>query len=141
MSDMTQPDQSEVVDLTESPPLGELVAQATADLTTLMRKEVELAKAELTADLDQAKRGGVLFGTAGALAYLTLLMLSFAAAWGLAAVIPAGWAFAIVGVVYGIAALIAYQRAKREMANFSPTPEQTIETLKEDVQWAKHPTN
>lgn len=141
MSDMTQRDESEVVDLTETQPLGELVAQATADLTKLMRKEVELAKAELTTDLNQAKRGGVLFGTAGALAYLTLLMLSFAAAWGLASIMPAGWAFAIVGVVYGVAAFIAYRRAKREMANFSPAPEQTIETLKEDVQWAKHPTN
>ena len=59
MSDMTQRDESEVVDLTETQPLGELVAQATADLTTLMRKEVELAKAELTTDLNQAKRGGV----------------------------------------------------------------------------------
>ena len=134
-----------VVDVTETSgeprPLSELISQAAQDATTLMRKEVELAKVEVRQEINQAKKAGLMFGIAGLLGYMTLVMLSFAAAWGLASVMSNGLAFAIVGVIYAVATAIAFLVARRAMKQVSPTPEVTIETVKEDVQWAKHPTN
>lgn len=133
--------QQDVVDVSETKPLGDLISQAASDVSTLMRKEVELAKAEIRQEVDHAKKAGIFFGVTGVLAYMAVFLLSFAAAWGLAAIMPTGWAFAIVGAIYAVAAAVAYFRARSAMKQVNPVPEQTIETLKEDVQWAKHPTS
>jgi hypothetical protein len=50
---------------------------------------------------------------------------------------PTGLAFLIVGVVLGAAAAIALLAGKKRMEGFNPVPEQTVETLKEDVEWAR----
>lgn len=117
--------------------LGELFSDMTADLGLLMRKELDLAKAETKEELKKAGTAAGAFGGAAFAGYLALLMLSFAAAWGLAEVIAAGWAFLIVGVVYGIVAAVLFLQGKNRIKQVSPVPEQTVETLKEDVEWAK----
>lgn len=119
--------------------IGELFARASQDLSTIVRNEIELAKVELRQDVAQVKRGGAMFAGTAALAYLAVLMVAFAAAWGLAAIMPTGWAFLIVAVVCAIAAFVSLQLGKRAMRDFTPGPEQTIETLREDLQWARHP--
>jgi uncharacterized membrane protein YqjE len=116
--------------------LSELFSEMTTKIQLLLRKEVELAKLETTEQLSKAGKAGAMFGAAGVIAFLALLLLSFAAAWGLAAVLPTGVAFLIVGVVFlALAGLLGMQGRKR-VAGMRP-PEQTVKTLKDDVQVAK----
>jgi hypothetical protein len=117
--------------------LGELFSEMTSDLTLLLRKELDLAKAETKEELRKAGTAAGAFGGAAFAGYMAVVLLSFAAAWGLAAVIPTGWAFLIVGVLYGIVGAVLFLGGRHRMKQVSPVPEQTVETLKEDVQWAK----
>lgn len=126
---------------TTEPSLGELVGQATKDMSTLVRKEIELAKAELSEELAKAGRGAGMFGGAGVTALYGLTFVSLAAMFGLGAVMPLGWAALIVGAVYLLAAGILALTGKKAFAGFSPKPERTIKTLKEDAQWARHPSS
>ena len=130
-----------VIDTTRDPSLGELVGQATKDLSTLVRKEVELAKAELSAEVAKAGKGAGMFGGAGVAGLYGLGFLSLAAMFGLGAVMPLGWAALVVGAVYVLLAGILALTGKRAFRDFSPKPERTIKTLKEDAQWARHPNS
>jgi hypothetical protein len=67
--------------------------------------------------------------------------LSFAAAWGLAALLPVGVAFFLVGVVWAIAAGVLAVRGRKKLQEVHPVPEQTVETLQEDKQWAQNLRN
>jgi Putative Actinobacterial Holin-X, holin superfamily III len=119
-------------------PLGELLKQLSEDTTRLVRQEIELAKAELTQKGRQAGVGAGLFGAAGVLGFLALAALTTCFILALDAVMPAWLAALLVAVVYGaVAAVLAMRgRAKVKQA-VPPVPEQTIETVKEDVEWAK----
>lgn len=125
------------INLTDDRPLGELVGEMTRDVSLIMRKEVELAKVEIKEEVAKSGKAAGLFGATGAFGYLALIMVSFAAAWGLAALMPVGWAFLIVGVVHAVIAAITGLMGKKTIKSVTPVPEQTVETLKEDVQWAK----
>lgn len=121
--------------------LGELVSAATRDLSLLLHKEVELAKAEITAELKRAGLGAGLLGGAGFLGFFALLMLSAAAAFGIAAGagIPVWAGFLIVGAAYGGAAGGGALLGLRTVVKVGP-PQRTIRTVKDDLAWAKHPT-
>lgn len=120
--------------------LGELVATATRDLSSLMRQEVELAKVEIKRDVVAASKGAGMFGGAGFLAVLGVVFVSIGAAYGLHWLgLPLGWSFAIVGAVYFVLAGILALTGKKSLSKMGP-PEKTIETLKDDASWAKHPT-
>ena len=117
--------------------LGELFGTLTSDLSELMRSEMELARVELKEEATKAGKAAGLLG-AGALAgYLALTLLAFAAAWGLAEVVDAGWAFLIVGLVVGAIAAVLALKGKERMNAVNPVPDQTMETLKEDARWAR----
>jgi hypothetical protein len=122
--------------------VGEIVGKVTADLSTLMRQELELAKAEIKAEVSKGGKAAGMLGGAGGAGYFAVLFLSLTIMFALAELFgegPGAHALAalIVTVLYGIAAAVLYLRGRREMQNVSPTPTQTVETLKEDVQWAK----
>ncbi len=117
--------------------LQELWSDMTREATVLLRKEVELAKIETKEQLGRAGKAGGAFGAAGLAGFMALQLLSFAAAWGLAAVLPTGFAFLIVGVVYLVVALVLFSGARKKAAEIQMVPRQTVETLKEDVQWAR----
>jgi uncharacterized membrane protein YqjE len=121
----------------EAQSLGELFSRLTADLSKLVRDEVELAKVEINETVENVKTAGVSIGAAGVLGIMAFVMLSFAAAWGLAEVVPAGVAFLIVGAAYGLVALALVAVGRQRLKAAKPVPEQTVETLKEDVAWAK----
>jgi uncharacterized membrane protein YqjE len=121
--------------------VGQLLGDATKDLQALARKEFALAKAEAKEELQNAVAAGKSFGVAGLMGYLALVMLSFAAAWALAAIIPTGWAFFAVGVVFALVAAVMALRGRRELRKFDAVPEETVETLKEDVEWLKSRKN
>jgi uncharacterized membrane protein YqjE len=118
--------------------LGELFSQLTSDLSALMRDEVQLAKVELKEEVARAGRAGGLLGGAAFAGYMVVVTLSFALAWGLAEVMAVGWAFLIVAVVWAVVGGFLYLRGRQQLNAVKLVPEQTVETLKEDVQWAKN---
>jgi hypothetical protein len=117
--------------------LGGLVGQLTTDLGALLRDEVQLAKVELKEDATRAAKAGGMLGAAGFAGFMTVLLLSFAAAWGLAEVVPIGVAFLIVGIVWGVVGAVLYAAGRARMREVDVKPEQTIETMQENIQWAK----
>ena len=120
--------------------LGELVAAATKDLSLLVQQEVTLAKAEIKKEVASAGKGAGLFGGAGVSGLFALLFLSISAAYGISWLgVPLGCAFFTVGLLYLIVAAVLALKGKKEISQVGP-PEKTIETLKDDVAWAKHPT-
>jgi hypothetical protein len=116
--------------------LGELFGDLTSDLSMLFRKEVELAKVEARDEFKRAGRAAGMFGGAGVGAWMALLFLSLGIAWLLDQAINTALAFALVGAAWGVVALVMAKRGQREMATVKPLP-QTVESIKEDVQWVK----
>jgi hypothetical protein len=117
--------------------LPQLITEMTSEVGALVRKELELAKVETKQEVSNAAKAGGLFGGVAVAAHMALLFLSLAAAWGLAAALPRGVAFLIVGVLYGVAAAVLLAAARARAKRVNPVPEQTVETLKEDVEWLK----
>ena len=138
---MSATDHSDGTDLSRNPKapdrsLGELLSEMTGDLSTLMRKEVELAKLEAKDELRRAGKAGGMLGAGGVAAHFALLFASFALAWLLDEVMHPALAFLVVAVLYGIAAALLLSRGREQMKQLQG-PKQTIETLKEDVEWAR----
>ena len=125
------------IDVTDDTSLGDLFSRLTEDLSRLVRDEVELAKTEISETVGNVKTAGLSIGAAGVLGIMAFVLLSFAAAWGLAEVLATGAAFLIVGGAYGLVALVLVALARQRLKAATPVPEQTVETLKEDVAWAK----
>jgi uncharacterized membrane protein YqjE len=118
--------------------LGELLKQLSEETTRLVHQELELAKAELTQKGKQAGMGAGMFGGAGAIGLAALGALTACIILALNAVMPAWLAALIVAVVYGIIAVVLVKQGQARMKRATPpVPEQTIETVKEDVEWAK----
>jgi tetrahydromethanopterin S-methyltransferase subunit C len=111
--------------------VGQLVGQAAEELSTLMRQELALAKAEIKQEAMKAGRAWGMFGGAGFAGYMVLLFASIAAWWGLATVVPNGWAALIVTAVWAVIGAVLYQQGRRQMRQVHPMPERTAETLKE----------
>jgi Putative Actinobacterial Holin-X, holin superfamily III len=111
--------------------VGQLLGEVSRDLSTLMRQEVELAKAEIKTEVAKAGKGAGMLGGAGFAGYLFLLFLSCAAWWGLANVMDPGWAALIVAVVWGVVAAVLAATGRATLKRVNPKPERTIETAKE----------
>jgi len=117
--------------------LPQLITEMTGEVGALVRKELELAKVETKQEVTNAAKAGGLFGGVAVTGHMALLFLSLAVAWGLAAALPRGVAFLIVGVLYAVAAAVLFVAARKRAQQVNPVPEQTVETLKEDVEWLK----
>ena len=118
--------------------LPELLKQLSEQTTRLVHQELELAKAELQEKGKQAGQGAGMFGGAGALGLAALGALTACFILALNAVMPAWLAALIVAVVYGIIAFVLVKQGQAKLRQATPpVPDQTIETVKEDVEWAK----
>jgi uncharacterized membrane protein len=119
--------------------VGELLRELSEETSTLVRQEVQLAKAELSAKVKQAGKGAVLLGAAAVMglallgaftAFLILVLDLVLAAW-LAAL--------VVTVVYAVIVAVLALAGRSALRKATPVaPEQTVETVKEDVEWAKN---
>lgn len=117
---------------------GDLVKQLSEQTTTLVRKELELAKAELSEKGRVAGQGAGMFGGAAVVGLLALGTLTTMILALLDKTMDLWVAALILTVVYGaIAAVLAMSGKNRVKQGMPPAPEQTVETVKEDVQWAK----
>lgn len=114
-------------------PLSELFTTMTTELSTLFRQEVDLAKAEVRQEAGKAGQAVGMLAAGGIAALIAVLILAMAAGFGLAEIMPTGWAFALVGVVIAIVAAVLFASGKKRLSAVNPRPDQTIETLKEDM--------
>ncbi|MFX1822393.1 phage holin family protein, partial [Pseudarthrobacter sp. CC4] len=110
--------------------LGELLGDVTRDLSTLMRQEVELAKAELKQSATKAGKGSGMLAGAGVAGHFVLVFLSLGLMFALGALMPLGWAALIVAVVWGITAAVLASIGRKELKQIKGLP-QTGETLSE----------
>ena len=122
---------------TEDRSLSELVSEVTGEIATLFRQEVELARVETSEQVSRAAKAGGMLGAAAVIGFLDLILFSFAAAWALSEVVPEGVAFLIVALVFAIVAGALAMAGKKRIANINPVPNQTVQTVKDDVQVAK----
>ncbi|MEV4756888.1 phage holin family protein [Micromonospora sp. NPDC049559] len=110
--------------------IGDLLAGITQDMSTLVRQEVQLAKAELRQEVKMAGQSAGMFGAAGFAGYMVLLFLSFAFWWGLSNVLDEGVSALIVGVVWAVIGGLLFVMARRRMRQVRRLP-QTTETVRE----------
>jgi uncharacterized membrane protein YqjE len=121
-------------------PIGDLVKELSSQTSTLVRQEIELARAELQ---QKGKLAGKGAGMLGGAAIATLIALGALTA-GLVALLDtamATWVAAlIVMALWAIVALVLAKAGQKSLQKATPPVPQTIETVKEDIQWAKNPT-
>jgi hypothetical protein len=111
--------------------VGDLVGSITNDLSTLMRQELDLAKAEVKQEAIKSGKAAGWYGTAGFAGYMVLLFASIAGWWGLANVMDEAWAALIVTGVWAVIGAVAYSAGRRQARQIHPKPERTVETVKE----------
>src|SRR5919202_1596578 len=117
--------------------IGELLSDMTSKVTTLLRKEMEMARLELKDEVRQAAKAGGMLGGGALSGYLSLLFGSFGLAWLLDRRLPRPLAFFVVAALHGGAAAALLARGREEMLQVDPVPQRTVDTLKENVEWAK----
>jgi Putative Actinobacterial Holin-X, holin superfamily III len=116
--------------------LPQLIRSIGSDVSLLVRQQADLAKQEMKQKAGEKAFGGGLLLAAGILALFVVGFLGFAGAAALDLVLPAWAAFLIVALVYGIGGAIAALVGRQAVA--TPTaPEQTMQTVREDIEWAK----
>jgi MFS family permease len=122
-------------------PIGELLKQLSEETTTLVKQELDLAKAEVAQKGQQAGKGIGMFGGAGVVGFMAFGALTAFFILLLDGAVP-NWAAAlIVAAVYGaVAGVLALQGRNKLKEASPPVPEQAVDSVKEDVQWAKTQT-
>ena len=120
--------------------LPELLKQLSQETATLVKQELDLAKAEVAQTGKKAGLGAGMFGAAGIVGFLALAAFTTFLILLLNLVLPAWAAALMVAAVYGATASVLGLRAKEKVKEASPPAPQTVETVKEDIEWAKNPT-
>ncbi|MEU1248567.1 phage holin family protein [Micromonospora arida] len=111
--------------------VGELIGDVTRDMSTLVRKEVELAKAELREEASQAGKAGGMFGAAGLAGFLAVLFVSYAVWWGLSNTMDQGWAALIVAVLWAAVAGGLFINARTQLKRARAVLPRTKQTARE----------
>ncbi len=117
--------------------LGSVVSDIVGDLQQIVRAEVRLAKVEVREEIGKARRGAMFLVAGGLFLTLALGLLMLAAVYALATIWPA-WAAALAvaagaGLIGGVLAM----SGKGQISSVELTPQKTVETVKENLQWAK----
>jgi hypothetical protein len=111
--------------------VGELFGEVSRDLSTLMRQELELAKAEVKQEVTKTGKGAGMLAGAGFAGYMVLLFASIALWWGLANVMDQGWAALIVAGVWALIGALLAVTGRAQLRAVHPKPERTVDTLKQ----------
>jgi len=121
-------------------PIGELVKELAGQTSTLVRQEIQLAQAEVTSKGRLAGRGAGMLAGAAVAALLALIALTACLIVALDSAVPLWLAALIVTLAWGLIAAVLAGRGRKELQHATPPVPQTIETVKEDIQWAKTQT-
>lgn len=117
--------------------LGELLTDLTTDFSSLMRKEIQLARVETMEKVNQATRSIVWIVAGGMIAYAGFIALVIAGIVGLAAFMPLWLSALILGLVLVIVSAILIQSGRSSLKEMSVVPEKTVESIKEDAEFVK----
>ncbi|MEU9028179.1 phage holin family protein [Streptomyces sp. NPDC048383] len=123
------------------PSLGDLIGEIGQDVSQLVRTEIELAKAELKQESAKAGKAVGMLGGAGYAGHAVLLFASLTVVFALANVMDPAWAALIVTALWAVVGGVLYSTGRKRLRSVNLKPEQTVETLKEDARWARHPTS
>ena len=121
--------------------LGDLIGEITGDLSKLVRDEIELAKAEIKQEAGKAGKASGMLAGAGYAGHLVLVLASLTLVFALGNVMNLAWAALIVTALWAVAGAVLYSTGRKRLKEVRLKPEQTLETLKEDAAWARHPTS
>jgi hypothetical protein len=120
--------------------LGELFSELSRETSTLVRNEVELAKTEMTEKASKIGKDIGFLAIGGAIAYAGLLAIIAAIIILLGGVLPMWLSALIVGIVVAGIGYALIQKGRDALKRDNLAPKQTVETLKEDAEWAKQQT-
>jgi uncharacterized membrane protein YqjE len=121
--------------------LGELMKQLADQTSRLVRNEVRLAKAEMTEKAQTYGRAGAMLGAAAVVGLLAGIALTMFLIYLLELALPLWAAALIVTVVYGVVGFALFMAGKKKLDEArTPVPEQTVESVKEDVRWLRTQT-
>jgi len=109
--------------------IGELLNDITTDLSTLMRQEVELAKAEIKQSATRAGKGAGMLAGAGVAGHFVLLFVSIAAWWGIGDSIGHGWSALIVALIWAVITAVLSMVGRNQLKTVQGVP-RTTETVK-----------
>jgi xanthine/uracil permease len=118
-------------------PLTGLLSELAQETTTLVRKEVELAKAEMSEKVNQATAGAVSLAAGGMVAFAGVIFLLLAATFALAKIMEPWLAALIVGGVVTLIGIVLVSMGKSRLSARNLQPNRTISTLQDDKRWAK----
>ena len=122
-------------------PIGELVKELAGQTSTLVRQEIQLAQAEISNKGKLAGRGAGMLAGAAVAGLLALIALTAVLIAALDTTMPLWLAALIVTVLWAVIGAVLAARGRKELQHAGPpVPEQTVETVKEDIQWAKTQT-
>jgi hypothetical protein len=121
--------------------LGELFGELSQQTSTLVKKEIELARHEMTRSATTMAKDAAFVAAGGALAYAGLIVLLIGLGWLLIEMGLPNWlAFLLVGAAVAAIGAFLAMRYLKQMQRVSVVPERTVETIKDDVEWAKDQT-
>jgi len=109
--------------------LGDLISEVTTDLSTLMRQELELAKAELQQTASRAGKGAGMLGGAAVAGYFVLLFVSVALWWAIGAATGLGWSAVIVAVIWAVIGAVLAAMGRKSLRSVRGLPK-TADTVK-----------
>jgi hypothetical protein len=111
--------------------VGSLISEVTSDLSTLMRQELDLAKAEMKEEATKTGKAAGMLGGAGFAGYMVALFLSLALWAALANGMDEGWAALIVAAIWAVIGAVLFVTGRKKLREVQPKPERTVDTLKE----------
>ena len=124
----------------ESRSLADIVQDAFRNVQDIVRLEFRLAKTEARDELTKAKASAITLGIGTVAGLYAGLFLLFAAVYALASIIPIWAAALLVGGVLALIAAVTLSSGIKQYKTIHPTPERTVETIKENIEWVKQQT-
>lgn len=125
------------VSVSDEPTLGDLFSSLTEDMSTLIRKEVDLARTETMEKVSSATRSVVSMVAGGMIAYAGLIGVMIAVIVGLSRFMSLWLSALIVGIVVIVIGAIMIMSGRSSLQKMTVVPEQTVESMKENTEWAK----
>ena len=117
--------------------LSDILRDAIRNVQEILRSEIHLAKTEIREEIVKVKSSTLLLVAGAVTAIFAVLFFLLAAVWAIALVIP-NWAAAlIVGAAMAVIATLMLTEARTQFKQIHVTPERTVETIKENVEWAR----